>query len=149
MLNKYYYGIKNKIVGNRFLQFINIFKRLKHSHKSQGKVTMTLNEILVRCQKLQIHEERSKNDEYYELVIYNNEIDEWQKILHDMLGEPRKPKGVAPSKSDLKLTKASGGIRINQTLYEREFGDVIIVAKFWPWEDDVHTTLKMALLNTP
>ncbi len=110
---------------------------------------MTLNEILVRCHKLQIHEERSKNDEYYELVIYNKEIDEWQKIFHDMLGEPRKPKGVEPSKDDLNLTKASGGIRVNQTLYESKFGDVIIIAKFWPWDDDVHTTLKMALLNSP
>ncbi len=110
---------------------------------------MTLNEILVRCSKLKIHEERNINDEYYELVIYNKDIDEWQKIFNELLGEPRKPKGVAPSKDDLDLTKESGGIRINQTLYEKKFEDVIIIAKFWPWDDDVHTTLKMALLNTP
>ena len=110
---------------------------------------MTLNEILVRCSKLKIHEERSINDEYYELVIYNRDIGEWQKIFNEILGEPRKPKGVEPSKDDLDLTKASGGIRINQTLYEKKFEDVIIIAKFWPWDDDVHTTLKMALLNTP
>ena len=107
---------------------------------------MTLKEILDRCQKLQIHEVRSENEEYYEIVIYNKDIDEWNRVLTGLLGPARKPRGVEPTDADLSLTKASGGIRVNQTLFESEFHNGTIVAKFWPWEDDIHTTLKMALL---
>lgn len=107
---------------------------------------MTLKEILSRCHKLSIYEERIVDD-YCELVIFNKEIDGWNKILTDILGSPRKPKGVEPSEDDLDLTKASGGIRVNQTLFERKFDDVTIIAKFWPWNDNIHTTLKMALLD--
>lgn len=107
---------------------------------------MTLKEILSRCGKLSIYEERIIDD-YCELVIFNKEIDDWNKILTDILGPPRKPKGVEPSEDDLNLTKASGGIRVNQTLFERKFDDVTIIAKFWPWKDNIHTTLKMALLE--
>jgi hypothetical protein len=108
---------------------------------------MTLKEILSRCHKLTIYEERIINDDYYELVILNKEIGEWNKILTDILGPPRKPKSVEPIEDDLRLTKASGGIRVNQTLFEKKFNDVTIIAKFWPWEDNIHTTLKMALLD--
>ncbi len=108
---------------------------------------MTLKEILDRCRKLQIHEVRSENDEYHEIVIYNKDIDEWSRVLTALLGPARKPKGVEPTDADLTLTRASGGIRANQTLFECEFPNGTIVAKFWPWEDNVHTTLKMALLS--
>jgi len=107
---------------------------------------MTLNEILIRCNSLEIHETRSENEEYYELVIYNKDLEEWSRILADILGPARKPKGVEPTDGDLHLTKASGGIRINQTLFEKEFQTATVIAKFWPWEDNTHTTLKMALL---
>lgn len=107
---------------------------------------MTLKEILNRCKKLQIHEVRSENEEYCEIVIYNSEIEEWAKTLTALLGPARKPEGVEPSDADLDLTRASGGIRVNQTLFEREFSNGAIIAKFWPWEDNVHTTLKMAML---
>lgn len=110
---------------------------------------MNLKEIIGRCHGLAVHEVRCDQDDYYEVVISNNEIDEWDKILTTILGPARKPKGVNPNSEDLELTKASGGIRVNQTLFERKFGDYIIVAKFWPWDDNVYTTLKMALLSCP
>ncbi len=107
---------------------------------------MILKEIVNRCQGLSIHEMRSDQDDYYEVVVLNREIENWEKILTTILGPARKPKGVEPSQDDLSLTKASGGIRANQTLFEREFGDYTIIAKFWPWGDNEHTTLKMAHL---
>ena len=90
---------------------------------------------------------RCDQDDYYEVVVLNDEIESWEKTLTSILGPARKPKGVKPSKDDLNLTKASGGIRVNQTLFERSFGDYSVIAKFWPWEDNEHTTLKMAQLS--
>lgn len=108
---------------------------------------MILREIVSRCSGLTVSEMRVDQDDYYEVVVLNHEIDQWEKILTAVLGAPRKPKGVQPSEEDLSLTRGSGGIRINQTLFERSFGNYMIIAKFWPWEDNEHTTLKMAHLS--
>jgi hypothetical protein len=108
---------------------------------------MVLREIVNRSQGLTIHEMRCDQDDYYEVVILSSEIQSWEKILTSVLGLPRKPKGVKPTEDDLNLTRASGGIRLNQTLFERSFGDYTIIAKFWPWDDDEHITLKMAQLS--
>ena len=107
---------------------------------------MMLREIVNRSAGLTIQEMRCDQEDYYEVVVLNREIDRWEKILTAILGLPRKPKGVKPSEDDLTLTKGSGGIRLNQTLYERSFGDYTIIAKFWPWDDNEHTTIKMAHL---
>ncbi|MFH2064661.1 MAG: hypothetical protein ABIK15_05645 [Pseudomonadota bacterium] len=108
---------------------------------------MILREIINRSSGLTIHEMRCDQDDYYEVVVLNNEIERWEKILTAILGLPRKPKGVKPSEDDLKLTRGSGGIRVNQTLFERSFGDYTIIVKFWPWDDNEHTTIKMAHLS--
>lgn len=108
---------------------------------------MTLDEILIRCRGLEVNEVRSENEEFCEIVIYNKDIEEWNRIFSDVLGPARKPKGIEPTREDLVLTESSGGIRINQTLFEKDFQDATIIAKFWPWDDNIHTTLKMALLR--
>ena len=108
---------------------------------------MTLREIIEKCSALGVCEERCITDEYGELVFYNREIDEWDKILADIFGHAIKPAGVSPSKDDLHLTKDYGGIWIDQTLFKKDFDDVTMIAMFWPWKDDIHTTLKVALLT--
>ena len=108
---------------------------------------MTLREIIEECSTLSVCEERCITDEYGELVFYNREIDEWNKILADMFGPAIKPAGVEPTKGDLLLTEDYGGIWADQTLFQKDFDDVTVIAMFWPWKDDIHTTLKMALLN--
>jgi hypothetical protein len=113
----------------------------------QGMSIMILKDIVNRCHGLTIQEVRSDKDEYYEVVILNREIEDWEKLLASILGPARKPKGVKPSDDDLSLTSASGGIRVNQTLFERSFGNYSIIAKFWPWDDNEYTTLKMAHLS--
>lgn len=110
------------------------------------ELPVTLKEIIDCCSELKVREKRCMTEEFIELVFNNDEIIEWQRILTAFLGEPIKPEGQEPSKTDLALTARTGGIRINQTLYEAEFEDETIVAKFWPWEDKMHTTLRMALL---
>ena len=107
---------------------------------------MQLKEITACFGELKIHENRCMTDELVELVFLNEQIDEWQRILSAFLGNPIKPQGQEPSAKDLELTAKTGGIRINQTLFEKDLPDGTIIAKFWPWQDNIHTTLRMALL---
>ncbi len=108
---------------------------------------MELKEIIDCCSHLKIREKRCLTDDFIELVFKNEEVDEWHRVLSAFLGDPIKPKGQEPSDDDLKLTEKTGGIRIEQTLFEKEFEDASIIAKFWPWMDNIHTTLRMALLQ--
>ena len=107
---------------------------------------MKLQDIIGKCSNLNIYEQRCMNNDFCELVFYNRDKKEWDRILIDILGMARKPDGVTPTEDDLNLTKATGGIRINQTLFEKEFNNGTIIAKFWPWDDNTHITLRMAML---
>jgi hypothetical protein len=111
-----------------------------------GGIMESLNEIFKKFRALAIHESRNIHDEYYEIVIYNKEIDQWEKMLTEVLGTPIKPKGIEPNADHIKITKKSGVIRTNQTLLSKNFDNSTVIAKLWPWDDDTHTTLKMALL---
>lgn len=107
---------------------------------------MKLAELFPQLERLEKKEIRSMHDEYVELVFFNRDIDAWDKLLVGKLGIPKKPAGIEPSVSDQEKSQGTGGIWKNQTLFEKSFDGVTIIAKFWPWNDGVHTTLKMALL---
>jgi hypothetical protein len=107
---------------------------------------MQLREITDCCGELNVSEKRCLTDEFVELVFHNEEIDDWYRIVSAFLGKPIKPEGQEPSEKDLALTSNTGSIRLEQTLFEKEFDEGTIIAKFWPWKDKIHTTLRMALL---
>lgn len=107
---------------------------------------MKLREIIDCCGDLKINEKRCISEDFIEMVFPNEDIDEWHRILTAFLGNPSKPKGQEPSAKDLELTAGTGGIRFEQTLFEKEFENGTIIAKFWPWKDQMHITLRMALL---
>ena len=109
-------------------------------------ISMDLKEISDCFSELKIDERRCISEDFVELVFFTQEVDEWQRILTAFLGPPVKPKGKQPSNKDLELTARTGGIRIEQTLFEKEFENECIIAKFWPWKDNVHITLRMAKL---
>ena len=111
-----------------------------------NQLTLQLREITDCFSALTICEKRCLSDEFVELVFQQKELDEWHRIVSAFLGEPTKPQGMEPSKKDLALTCATGGIRPDQTLFEQEFANGTIIAKFWPWKDNVHITLRMAML---
>lgn len=107
---------------------------------------MKLKEITDCFSGLKVVEKRCNNEDFVELVFNSQEVDAWQHILVAFLGEPIKPKGQEPTQKDLDITAKTGGIRLEQTLFEKEFENGIVIAKFWPWKDNIHITLRMALL---
>jgi hypothetical protein len=107
---------------------------------------MTFDEILLRTKDLGLYERRSMSPEYCELVFFSRDIEAWYETLSSILGEARKKPGTEPTDSDLDITRKTGGIRANQTLFEKEFDGKTVIAKIWPWDDGEHMTLKMAVL---
>ena len=107
---------------------------------------MQLKDIIDKCRHLRIYENRCATDDFIELVFHNEDLSEWYGNVSGLLGEPRKAEGREPTEKDLKLTARTGGIRFEQTLFEKEFERGTVIAKFWPWKDNQHTTLRMALL---
>ena len=106
-----------------------------------------IKKITDRCSALEVFERRSEDGGYRELVIFNRDINEWEKVFIDCLGPAVKPPGKKPTRDDLRLTKDYGSIAANQTLFKKEFDDGSVIAMLWPWGDEVHTTLKITALN--
>lgn len=106
-----------------------------------------LKEIIEKCNNLTIDERRSLTDDYAEVVLLNKERDQWNKILVEVLDPAIKPTGQVATEEDLQLTEDYGGIHDNQTLFKKEFDGFTIIVMLWPWQDNVHTTLKMARLK--
>jgi hypothetical protein len=120
--------------------------QLNRDRRTSGNHTMRLKQIIDECAHLPIAEIRSVTDEFVNLVFYSENLEAWHIQLSAILGAPRKRKGSLPSAKDLEITAKTGGIRIEQTLFEKEFAQGTVIAKFWPWQDDRHITLRMAYL---
>ncbi|OGW75421.1 MAG: hypothetical protein A2Z72_00295 [Omnitrophica bacterium RBG_13_46_9] len=106
-----------------------------------------LKEIISRCSELDIYEKRCSTFGYYEIVFYSKDTDRWNVIFAEILGNAIKPAGKKPTECDLRLTKSHNGIRENQTLFKKEFKNATVIAMFWPWENGIFTTLKVAVLD--
>ena len=108
---------------------------------------MTPKQIIEKCEGLSVYEKRSLEDGYSELVFYSKEANEWNRVVVDILGPAVKPAGVKPSQDHQNVTKEYGGIHANQTLFKKEYGDFSVIAMFWPWQDGIYVTLKIAVLT--
>lgn len=110
---------------------------------------MTLMEILQKCGELAVYEKRKMEAEYNELVVFNKDLSRWERIFGEIFGPPAKPPGREISVEDFKLTKPYGGVQDNQTLFKKETADAVMIAMFWPWQDMVHTTIKIVVIKKP
>ena len=106
-----------------------------------------IKEIFEKLSSLNIYEKRGITDEYCELVFFTKDTAEWEKILTGILGPASKPPKTKPTKEDQLLTKDRGGIHNDQTLFKKLLGGITVIAMFWPWQDDIHTTLKVAVIK--
>lgn len=103
-------------------------------------------EIVAKCLELEVIEKRKVDDGYCELVFRASDMDAWETIFTEFLGAAAKPSGAKPSRDDLALTGPYGGIAANQTLFKKECGNDVLMAMFWPWDED-YVTLKAAIVK--
>jgi hypothetical protein len=105
--------------------------------------------ILEQIKPLEVHEQRSRTENYFEAVIFNRDLAKWSEQLGVHLGEAAKPAGKSPSKEVKELTDPFGGIRKEQTFFYKAFETYAVIAMFWPWGDQQHSTLKMWINALP
>lgn len=108
---------------------------------------MTLKEIFDHCRRLPICERRDETEEYVEFVFYSKDITQWDTLFGSFLGPVLKAAGIKPSPEVTRLTEKFGGIWDDQTVFRKDFGTETIIAMFWPWKDQKHTTLKMFMVK--
>ncbi|MFH1783625.1 MAG: hypothetical protein ABH868_01815 [bacterium] len=108
---------------------------------------MKLQDLIEKCSGLPIDEVRTLKDDSYEVVFLTQHTQEWSDVLGSMLGTPIKPKGVSPNQLHDEMTKDHGGVFTNQTLFMKDVEDAVIIAMYWPWQDDIHTTLNVVWMK--
>lgn len=104
-------------------------------------------EIVELFLKMKVCEQRSIGEGYCELVFYNKDITGWKTVLNDIFGQAVKPEGAKASKEHNSLTEKYGGVFENQVLFKKDFDSFTGILMLWPWQDGLHTTLKMAVVN--
>ena len=105
---------------------------------------MNINDILQRCGHLTIKGGCDISEDYVEREILAKEIDQWEKILTEILGPPAKKAGEETTPSFFNLTIGYGGLLDDQTLFYKKFDERSMIAMFWPWKDKSQVTLKIA-----
>lgn len=108
---------------------------------------MDLKTLLEPCKVLKILEEREMNQDQINVVINTQDSAKWSAGLEQSLGPALKPAGESPSNLAKKAANEFGGIRKEQTLFVKNIDEYSVVAMFWPWQNDKHTTLK--IFKTP
>ncbi|MEW6670936.1 MAG: hypothetical protein AB1427_04485 [Thermodesulfobacteriota bacterium] len=108
---------------------------------------MVLNKFTKKFDSLRIHEKRSLTDKLYEIVFYSEDEKTWAKIFEAEFGPPIKKKGDPLPADEQHWISATGGIWKDQTLYGEFIHNGIVIAKFQPWKDGKHITLKMMVIT--
>lgn len=108
---------------------------------------MTLKEIADKFRALKVSEIRKQTDDYLEYVMFTKDIQQWENVMTGILGAPVKRAGEMPSMKDMGLCSRYGSILKEQVLFRKEFGDLTIIAMFWPWKNNQYTTLKVVVVS--
>ena len=106
---------------------------------------MGLKAIFDQCQKLKFCEQRYNSEDYKEIVFFSVDLPKWQQIFESRFGPAQKPAGKEPDADQVSLTENFGGIYRHQTLFTGKENTCQVMVMFWPWEDQKHITLKMAV----
>ncbi len=108
---------------------------------------MKLSDIYVQFDSLEVFDRRYLMEDYLELVFFKNHFEKWDNLLTEFLGPVVNPFDADPSEDHLEISKAFGGVRKGQALYLKDFGEYIVLAMLWPWQNETHITLKMPLIK--
>lgn len=109
---------------------------------------VTAPEIFQKFNGLGVFEKRFLNDDYGELVFFARDLEQWDRLLMELMGPPLKPAGQKVKEEHLKLSMKYGGVSDNQTLFHKELEDGSgLIALLWPWNNGTYVTLKFAVRN--
>ena len=106
-----------------------------------------IKDILMRAEKLNVHEIRAEKPEYHEFVVYIKDIGEWEKVFKEEMGLAVKPSGSNVTDEHLLITEEYGGIEKGQTLYVKKDETGATMIMLWPWQDKEHVTIKMVYIQ--
>jgi hypothetical protein len=84
---------------------------------------------------------RQDRNDYLEAVVVKNELGKFTASLEKFLGP-----AVSPSQLPQQIAEILaefGGIMSGQALYFKDEGSDKIIAMLWPWQDGIHTTVKI------
>ena len=108
---------------------------------------MVLKKFTKKFDALRIHEKRSLTDNLYDIVFYSEDEIKWTEVFEAEFGPPIKKKGDPLPADEQHWISATGGIWKDQTLYGKIIDNGIAIAKFQPWKDGKHITLKLMVIT--
>lgn len=83
--------------------------------------------------------------EYGELVFFTDDLIDWETVLYRNFGPPIKKPQEPVTRELMELTGLFGELFDHQTLYVRKDPQLLVLAMLWPWQDKIHTTLKLII----
>ena len=104
---------------------------------------MQFNELINEVKSAVFESLRSDKESYFEAVFLNDELVKLGPKFEKFFGLPAWPSlNPLPSKIE-GIIEEFGGIMPGQTLYFWNEGSDYIVLMLWPWNDAMHTTVKI------
>ena len=104
---------------------------------------MDFQQLMQAVKKIQFETVRVSNGGGFEAVITKAHSDELIARLEDYFGLPV---GLTQGEIPMPVRQAidaSGGIIAGQKLYYASEKDCFVFAMLWPWQDSLHTTVKI------
>ena len=92
---------------------------------------------------LNIDSLRTDADNFFEAVVFKQEMDKLNTQLKSFLGEPVYPSQGRLNRIVQETVDGFGGIMPGQTLYYKDSGSNRTFAMLWPWKDGERTTVKI------
>jgi len=108
---------------------------------------MLLKKFAKRFDSFRLHTTRSLTDTLWEVVFFSADEKRWMEIFTAEFGPPIKKKGDPLPEDEQHWISNTGGIWEDQTLFGKIIDNGIAIAKFQPWKDGRHITLKLMVLK--
>ena len=91
-------------------------------------------------------ERRAQREDFCEVVISVDKLDEALQIMEAHFGPPLKPPGQVAAGEAQKYAEPYGGVAVNQTLYYKKGETCAEMAMLWPWGSGAAITFKLIRL---
>ncbi len=105
---------------------------------------MTFEDLLGEVKKIELHEVRTQQANYLEVVVAKKNMDALLTVFESYFGVPLKPEGQQVSQEASQHSQPYGGVQSNQTLYFQKNEAGSTLALLWPWGSGVLITVKIA-----